>query len=303
MTVWDGGQLPTFGSDLVRLGLVHGLSNEAYHAAPGVSKSGLDRLARSPAHYQAYLDEERKETPALRFGRLIHAAILEPDALMLATVPADAPPRPTSRQINAKKSSPDSVAAIEWWREFDEANAGCTVVSAAEGEQIRRIQDSIYRHTTARELLESPGHSEVSAWFYDQDRDGATGELCRCRPDRLMEDGDILDLKSCEDASQAGFAKSAAKYRYHVQAAFYLDGMAATIGHKDKNFGFIAFEKEAPFAVAVYVLRPQDVEIGREEYRRNLATLAQCKINRQWPGYPDKIQYLSLPGWARRLSA
>ncbi len=300
MSVWPGGPLPTFGGDLVRLGLVQGVSNEDYHAAPGVSKSGLDKLARSPAHYRAYLEEPRKETPALRFGRLIHAAILEPDALMMATVPADAPSRPTSRQINAKKQSPDTVTAIKWWREFDEANAGCVIVSASEGEQIKRIKDSIYRHAMARELLESPGQSEVSAWFYDQDRDGATGELCRCRPDRLMENGDILDLKSCDDASPAGFGKSSAKYRYAVQGAFYLDGMSAVLGHTNKNFGFIAFEKEPPYAVAVYVLRHQDVERGREEYRRNLATLAQCKINRQWPGYSDKIQYLSIPEWAWR---
>lgn len=303
MTVWDGGQLPAFASDLVRLGLVSGLSNEEYHGAPGVSKSKLDKLARSPAHYLAYLDEPRRETPALRFGRLIHMAVLEPEALMLSSVPPDAPPRPTSRQRTAKKPSQDSLDAIKWWDEFDEANAGCVIVSADESEQIRRIQDSIYRHPEARGLLEAPGQSEVSAWFYDQDRDEATGELCKCRPDRLMDMGDILDLKSCEDASPAGFGRSAAKYRYYVQGALYLDGMEATTKARGGSFGFIAFEKEPPFAVAVYVLRPQDVELGREEYRRNLAILAQCKINRHWPGYSEQAQFLSLPGWARRLNA
>ncbi len=46
------------------LGLVHGLSNEAYHATPALSASGLKRLARSPLHYySATLDPFRPAMP------------------------------------------------------------------------------------------------------------------------------------------------------------------------------------------------------------------------------------------------
>lgn len=278
MSVWPGGPLPTFGSDLVRLGLVQGVSNEDYHAAPGVSKSGLDRLARSPAHYLAYLREDRRETPALRLGRLIHSAILEPDSLALAIAP-DCDKR--------------TKAGKEAWAGFERQAAGCQIVTADEAEQVRRMRDAVYTHPAARRLLFAPGVAEASGWWFDQ----TSGELCRCRPDYWREDGILVDLKTTEDAGSA-FAKSCANYRYHVQAAFYSDGVEAVTGESPAGFVFVCVEKAPPYAVAVYSLAPMDVELGRAIYQRNLMTLAECKISHQWPAYPETIQVLSLPGWA-----
>ncbi len=42
------------------LGLIDDLDIDAYHRGPGISKSGLDAIARSPATYFAkYLDPNR----------------------------------------------------------------------------------------------------------------------------------------------------------------------------------------------------------------------------------------------------
>ena len=55
------------------------VTNEAYHADRScVSVSGLKQLLRSPAHYQAYLNGHRKETPAMFLGPAVHARLLEP---------------------------------------------------------------------------------------------------------------------------------------------------------------------------------------------------------------------------------
>ena len=54
------------------------MSNEDYHRSPAISKSGMDRLAISPEHYQAYLLERREETPAMKTGTAVHMAVLEP---------------------------------------------------------------------------------------------------------------------------------------------------------------------------------------------------------------------------------
>lgn len=278
MTVWSGGQLPAFASDLVRLGLVSGLSNEEYHAAPGISKSGLDRLARSPAHYLAYLREDRPETPALRTGRLLHSAILEPDSLALAIGP-DCDKR--------------TKAGKEEWAKFEAQAMGSEIVTADESEQIRKMRDAAYTHPAARRLLFAPGQAEASGWWFDQ----TTGELCRCRPDYHRLDGIVVDLKTTEDAGPA-FKKSCANYFYHKQAAFYCDGVAAITGEMPAGFVFVAVEKQAPFAVATYQLDAEALEIGRALYQRDLMTLAECKISRQWPAYSDKIETLSLPGWA-----
>jgi hypothetical protein len=64
------------------LGFLPDLPSEVYHAPRlgVVSKSALDKLRKSPAHYYAWATGQlEKSTPALAFGRAGHCAIFEPD--------------------------------------------------------------------------------------------------------------------------------------------------------------------------------------------------------------------------------
>jgi hypothetical protein len=265
------------GAYLAGMGLIEGLPSDAYHSMPGVSKSGLDRLAVSPAHYVAYLNEPREETPALRFGRVFHSFILEPDTCRIAAWTGG------NRSTRAGKAE---------WEEFQQANAGAEVVSADEFLVLHGMRDAVYAHPRAKQLLSIAGRAELSKWAYEPQ----SGELCRVRPDRLLDMGLALDLKSAKDASPRGFAKACAERRYHVQAAFYPD----MLGLDDKAFLFVAVEKEPPYAVAVYELEPEAVEFGRYLYQRDLMRLAECKISKAWPAYSDEIKTLSLPAWATK---
>lgn len=62
-------------------GVYGDLSNAEYHGGPGISKSGLDLMDKAPATYRYVTDnpKDREETPAMRIGTAVHAAILEPD--------------------------------------------------------------------------------------------------------------------------------------------------------------------------------------------------------------------------------
>jgi len=137
-------------------------------------------------------------------------------------------------------------------------------------------------------------------------RDPQTGVLCRCRPDYWRHDGIIVDLKTARDASRDGFSKSIDGWRYDVQAAYYIDGIARAraAGGIDmpapRAFVFIAAEKAAPYGVAVYNIDAQSIAIGRREYREDLDIYAECSATGEWPGYGDKIQSISLPEWRLR---
>ncbi|MFZ5426657.1 MAG: PD-(D/E)XK nuclease-like domain-containing protein [Thermodesulfobacteriota bacterium] len=262
---------------LIANGLIEGIPAEEYHSAPGVSKTGLDHFSRSPAHFQAYLNEDRAETPALRFGRIFHRFILEPDLCRLAVW--DGPARNTK-------------AGKEAWGEFQERNAGAEIVSAEERDALEGMRASVYAHPMAKAYLMAPGRCELSKWAYDQE----SGELCKVRPDKLLDAGLSFDLKSAKDASPRGFAKACAERRYHVQAAFYPD----VLGLDDKRMPFIAVEKEPPYACAVYMLDDDAVSVGRRLYRRDLARLAECKISKSWPAYSEGIEQISLPAWATK---
>ena len=108
----------------------------------------------------------------------------------------------------------------------------------------------------------------------------------------------MVDLKTTEDASPAGFSKSCAKYRYHVQAASYSEGYRQITGEYVKAFVFVAQEKTPPYAVATYTLSAESLLEGEIQYNKNLATYTECMLKEKWPAYSDDIEELSLPGWA-----
>jgi PDDEXK-like domain of unknown function (DUF3799) len=149
------------------------------------------------------------------------------------------------------------------------------------------------RHPVARRVL-SQGEPELSAFGL------VDGVPCKARPDHWdARLGVTADLKTTADASPAGFAKSVANFRYHVQAAFYTDVMAAA-GVTVESFLFIACERNPPFLVGVYVLDSEALEIGRAEYQRDLALYKECVESGSWPGLSERIELLTLPKWMTR---
>lgn len=267
---------------LVKSGIIQGIPIDEYHKSIATSKSQLDQLAKSPAHYLASLATPRKETAAMRIGSLFHGLVLEPERVRIAVAPV------------CDKRTKDGKAT---WEAFCLENAGAEIVTAEEGEMLTGMVASVRAHPAASKLLSGPGIAEGSAYWVDEQ----SGELCRCRPDFYRSDlGIIVDLKSTEDASPKEFARSIANYRYHMQSAYYQDGVEASTGDYIKGFVFVACEKKSPYAVAVYQLDMQGVEAGRIEYKRLLLDLADCKASGKWPAYSDRIETISLPAWAAK---
>ena len=253
------------------------LSNAAYHALDAVGKSDLDKIARSPLHWKY---AEREETAAMRIGSAVHCAVLEP--ARFAVDYAVAP-----------EGDKRTKAGKEQWAAFEEENAGKTVLTFDDGVLCAHIAESVQSHPRAKALLQS-GQPEASLLWSDSE----FNVRCRARVDWLREDGMLIDLKTTQDASSAAFAKSCANFRYHVQAAWYLDAYQAATGDLPGGFIFIAVEKTPPYAVALYELDGEAIDLGRFLARRDLARYANAREFDLWPGYSDTIQPLSLPKWA-----
>lgn len=252
-------------------GRYSGISNEAYHAAEGISKSGLDHIAQSPLHYQAYKLNRAEPTKAMEIGTAVHTLVLEPEKFDGLIV--------VGKRVKA---------------EMDAARASGKIVLTEEDRQmVCDMADSIHCHKMASALLGGKGIAEDSFWW-----DHELGVLCKCRPDYLREDMYIVDVKTTEDASLDGFARSAEKYRYHVQAAFYTQGVEAITGERVKGFAFIAVEKTAPYAVACYLMDGDAIQAGHLEVERCLSIYRRCEEVGEWPGYSDELIPLSRPRWA-----
>lgn len=204
----------------------------------------------------------------------------------------------------------DAGVTITLWSDIKAewlANNGHrTVLEPEEWDQLMNMRDAVMAHPIARALLTGkPGKAEQSVYWIDQ----ATGVLCRCRPDFWRDDNLIVDLKTTEDASPEGFAKSIANWSYDTQDAFYTDGVLAATGKPLKAFVFLAVEKSArvvegqPLGVAVYQLDEAGRELGRAKYREDLGIYAQCVKTGIWPCYGDKLKTISLPQWHMNKNA
>lgn len=261
------------------------MTNEEYHAHPAIGNSGLTAIARSPAHYYAQFlapdRQPREPTPDMEFGTAVHCAVLEPQRFESEYIAAPKFDRRT------KQGKQDAEA-------FEAANAGRLFLPQDQLDACRRVRDSVHGNPAVSVLLAS-GEAERSIFWTDDD----TGVQCKCRPDWLTGDGRVIvDVKTTQDARQAGFARSVFQYRYFVQAAWYLNGVSVATADRPEVFVFVAVEKQPPYAVALYFADPDMIAAGKREYRRNLTTYAECLRTDQWPAYPEQILPLSLPSWA-----
>jgi len=161
------------------------------------------------------------------------------------------------------------------WQEFTEANADKEIITRDQDAQIEAMHRSLMRHPMANHLLTCAGEAEQQLdWEID-------GQPYRGVLDKLTDSGFIVDIKTTDDASPRGFAYSVRKYRYHVQAAMYLDGVMAT-GTKPEAFILIAIEKAPPYLCAVYYLTDSDIEAGREAYKQDVETYRRCMSLNDW---------------------
>ena len=259
--------------------IIHGLPNADYHASAAISKSGLDKIARSPAHYKAAQEAEHEATDAMIFGSAFHDYILLPEIFQTAYTVL---PEDFNGRTKDGKSYLETIKA-----------SGQTILKAEWLKDIQGMAAAVAAHPKAAALL-TGGHPEVSIFWQDAD----TGIDCRCRPDYIHSSGIIADLKSTADAGPAAFSKSCANFRYHVQDAFYSEGFYQATGAWPRGFVFIAVEKTAPYAVACYTLDDVAKEKGRELYQQDLQTLQAAQAANEWPAYSDQIETLTLPVWA-----
>ncbi|EHD2111214.1 exodeoxyribonuclease 8 [Salmonella enterica] len=270
--------------DDIQPGIYFGVTNEAYHAGPGVSKSQLDDIAVCPAFYQwrksAPVDTEK--TKALDMGTALHCRLLEPDEFK-------------KRFIIAPEFNRRTTAGKEEEKAFLESceNSGKTVMTSEEGRKLELMYGSVMAHPGCRALLEAEGKTESSIYWTDTE----TGELCRIRPDKFLTNSPlILDVKKVADMSR--FARHVEEFRYHVQAAMYCEGWKAYSGETPR-FAFLAVSESidcGKYPVHLYILEDEHHDIGYSLFRRDLNTYHKCKSSNKW-GWGFEI--IERPYWAR----
>ena len=250
----------------------------AYEDIPGVNISTLKELwQRSPKHYRHRLSTPREDSPAMLVGRAFHCLTLEPSEY--ANRYAIMPPGLDRR----------TKAGREWVASLGDRE----VLTASQAEQVAGMAAALADDPHAGPLLSQPGLREVGLVWDDE----ATQLHCKGRLDLFTESGVLVDAKSTSDVTPRAFARSVVTFGYHLQLAFYLDGLRAN-GHRVEAVKIAAVESRAPHDVVLFVVPDDILDLGRREYRSALVTLAECRERNEWPGVAWGEVELELPEWA-----
>jgi hypothetical protein len=242
-----------------------------YFRIKAVSASLLKQLLKSSAHAKAFEDGLFEETTAQAAGTLKH---------MLTTQPQLA-----ETQVAVFKGR----RAGKQWEAFEAENASRTIVTQTEWDEAVAAARKVREHPEAKKLL-AQGEAEVSVlWEVD-------GLPAKSRLDWLSSEA-IVDLKFTKDSSPNGWPREACRYGLPLQAAFYTDAVKHKTG-LELPFYVVACEPGPVFAVTVFHVPMDVIELGRSQYRRALKQLESCRESGKWPAYSESIVNLQLPVWA-----
>lgn len=266
-------------------GVYDGIPNRAYHADPvpagSLSVSGAKKLLSpsTPAHFK-WEKEHPVHKDVFDFGTAAHSLVLEGNADGIEVLNYD-----SYRTKEAQSAKARAYAE------------GKTPMLAADYQQVEEMAAAIKTHPIAGKLFTN-GKPEQSAFWQDKE----SGLWRRGRFDWLPTIDEsrrliIPDYKSAVSAAPDEFAKSAARFRYHMQAAWYMDAILEMGLHNDVAFVFVVQEKTAPYAVNVIELSQFDVTTGRALNRAAINVFNKCTSTNEWPDYQGVTQ-VSLPKWS-----
>ena len=254
------------------------MNDKEYEALPGIRRSDLAYMAKSPLHCRYHLDhkDEIKPTPALIFGQAAHKFILENETFFddFAFMP----------EVNRRTKVGKAL-----FEAFQMENEGKTILDWDVQDVLRDMRYALFKNKQIREILTAEHRTEVPFSWADPE----TGEICKCKADIICEISGypyVIDYKTTTSCADGEFERDCRKYGYDLQAGMYTEGInLCTL--QDHAFAFIVQEKTAPYAARIYYADEGFVDQGRKKFHRLLDKYHTCELSGIWLGYPDADLY------------
>ena len=221
-----------------------------------ITNSQLGYLKKGREYYEMMKQGSGIDSPALRFGNLLHTLVLEPKEYQNKFIVFNPNDRPEPTKSMASKLN-------KAWKESLEHRDGI-VINLEQYNKALYMRDKLNSNNEIKNILKNSSKEVPKCWI-----DFNTMQKCKGKADIVVEGGDMLvDIKTTSKPI-TDFRKSAYRYSYHRQAAFYLDGFGA------KEFVFIVIETNEPYQIGIYRCSDHFIEQGREEY---ISLLEQFKL-------------------------
>lgn len=131
-------------------------------------------------------------------------------------------------------------------------------------------------------------HSKREISLYHTDTE--TGLDVKVRPDAMQFKENIgvdaiISVKSSGIEDLRTFYSQAAKLHYDLSEGMYQEVASAVTGRDFNTTIMIMLQTVAPFAVAILVWSPEDIETGKHKYRTALEIAKEAINNNHYPGY------------------
>lgn len=241
-----------------------------YAARDGINATAIKAGTKSPLHMHAVMTgRPRTDTPAMRWGRLVHLVLLEPERAESLTV--------WQGQRRGKA----------WDGYLADGGDPDMIVTAAEMQALDDIEHRVLRESPHAceviRMLHESRHEAVVTW-----RDHIYG-AGKARID-MVSDQYVADIKTVSDIT--AFQRQAYRMGYDLQMAWY--AMAVNV----RQARIIAIESKPPYDVALYTIPPAVLDAARE---RAVAIAREYRVHESIGKYPGvtggEVLELTPPAW------
>lgn len=237
-----------------------------------LSYSSLSAFMKSPRHFMEYKLGEKKKTPDMIFGELVHCFVLEPDRVeeRYVVIPADAPKRPSITQLNAKEPSDNTIKAIAYWEDFSKKHQGKRIVTSKDWGIAERMKDAVYSNESSAFVLDQITNTEVRVEWKSSGFNWI-GFLDGKSDDSKI----ILDLKTISDASPRKVERAIRYEGYKYQAAHYTIGAGL-----DYDYYIVAVDKS--LHVTTMHVQKTTIAAAWEEIEIACSMMKKCMALNEW---------------------
>ena len=232
-----------------------------YNDTEHISNSMLNHISISPEYFRFRQDNPQPATPAMKLGSAIHMNVLQPEGF-------------NYHYAVSPKFDKRTKKGKEDFAKFTKNNMFKDVISESDFELIEQITLKLMKEPLIKALLQRGQPEKIITWHNEHYDVNCKGMLDYYREG----DGMIIDLKTTQDSSYNGFMRSVRKYKYHKQAAYYMDAVKAY------RFIIIAIEKTPPFSINIFEMGDDMIDEGRDMYNHELEVYKYCEENDYWPG-------------------
>jgi len=254
--------------------IIEKITEADYRKATGLSQSSLKDFLISPAHYLASTESTREPSRAMQFGTAFHAKVLQDN--------------PEEHYAIKQKVDGRSKEGRAYNEQFALENAGKIILDSEEHNKILSMYDSLMSHKFACDSIRSLTHKEFAVF----------GTINGVRVKGLIDgynerEGIVIDIKTAEDASPAGFRKAIFDRKYDLQAVHY-SFLLLNAGKRVNVFYFLAIEKEPPFAIGVYKINPNSLLYSMNKWEDAIKQFKICQETGNYPAYSENPVEISL---------